>query len=316
VSQLLETVGPRTGPAPLVYTLAELGTVDVQSIFAHFDGTSASGSFRPTVTVRSQNGTIVSRTFPPDTTLSAGDSADVTFAPLLRAASAAGGLPTYNALVLAEPTLGYYYECGEATGNLVDSKSAQNLVPVGAPTYGLGGPIPPATAVGVAGTANYWEVAPANPDSFFGNVHAFSIEGFLLVAPSGSANDPLFNFNLGGTQIDLGTTFAAKQLSLQRGAVQTPLAAASAVTTNVWNYVAGTFDGANLRCYLNGVLVGGPTATGTNLGSLAGGVQAIGARGNPRSAYLNGRAANVAVYGSALSDATIMAHYLRWLGVA
>lgn len=91
MSQLLETVGPRAGAAPLTYELAELGTVDVQSVFASFNGAAASGDWRPALTIRSQNGTILSRTFPDDT-LTTGDTADVTYAPFLgRGAAAAGG---------------------------------------------------------------------------------------------------------------------------------------------------------------------------------------------------------------------------------
>jgi hypothetical protein len=87
---ILETVGPRSGSAPLTYTLAETGTVDVQSIFAHFNGGGAGGTFRPMVTVRSQNGAILARGFPTDS-VAAGDSADVTFAPFLRGGGASAG---------------------------------------------------------------------------------------------------------------------------------------------------------------------------------------------------------------------------------
>lgn len=93
MSSILETVGPRGGAAPLTYTLAEPGQVDLASVFAHFDGTSAAGSFRPTVTIRAQNGTILARVFPTDT-LAAGDTADVTYAPFLRQSSTGGGYDT------------------------------------------------------------------------------------------------------------------------------------------------------------------------------------------------------------------------------
>lgn len=93
MSSALETVGPRAGAAPLAYTLTETGTVDLQSAFAHFDGTAASGDWRPALTIRAQNGTILSRTFPPDT-LATGDTADVTYAPFLsRGGTSAGPAP-------------------------------------------------------------------------------------------------------------------------------------------------------------------------------------------------------------------------------
>lgn len=83
---ILETIQRPASSSPLTYTLAELGFVDVQSVFAHFDGTAAGGSFRPALTIRSQNGTILARVFPSDT-LAAGDTADVTYAPFLRGPS-------------------------------------------------------------------------------------------------------------------------------------------------------------------------------------------------------------------------------------
>jgi hypothetical protein len=105
VSQLLETVGPRSGSAPLAYTLAEQGTVDLQAVFAHFDGAAASGAWRPTLTIKSQNGTILARLFPSDT-LAVGDTADVTYAPFLSGAggAAGGSLATTDGTTTIDPT--------------------------------------------------------------------------------------------------------------------------------------------------------------------------------------------------------------------
>lgn len=101
---ILETVGPRSGSAPLTYTLTEAGTVDLMSVFASFDGAAAGGSFLPTVTVRSQNGAILARGFPGEA-VAAGGSADVTFAPFLRqAASDSGTLETTDGTTLVSPT--------------------------------------------------------------------------------------------------------------------------------------------------------------------------------------------------------------------
>jgi hypothetical protein len=104
MASVLETVGPRTGSAPLTYLLAEAGTVDVMSLFAAFDGTNAASSFRPVVTVRSQSGAILARSFPAET-VAAGDSADVTFAPFLgRQAAAAGAVETTDGVTTVSPT--------------------------------------------------------------------------------------------------------------------------------------------------------------------------------------------------------------------
>jgi hypothetical protein len=88
VADPLEIIGPRNGAAPLSYEIVESGTVDLQSVFARFDGSLASGPWRAALTIRAQNGTILGRVFPSDE-LAAGDSADVTFAPFLRGAATA-----------------------------------------------------------------------------------------------------------------------------------------------------------------------------------------------------------------------------------
>lgn len=90
MAQLLEVIGPKAGGAPLRYVVTEQGTVDLMSIFARFDGSAASGDWRPTVTIRAQDGTILVRV-PVDETLPTGDTADVTFAPFLRAGATSSG---------------------------------------------------------------------------------------------------------------------------------------------------------------------------------------------------------------------------------
>jgi len=87
VSSILETLGPLNGASPLSRELTETGTVELQAAFAIFDGSAAAGAYRPALTIRAQNGTLLARVFPADE-LAAGDSAGVTFAPFLRSAAA------------------------------------------------------------------------------------------------------------------------------------------------------------------------------------------------------------------------------------
>jgi len=80
VPTILEPIGIPAGTGPISRTLTELGTVDVESAFATFDGTGASGAWRPAFTVRAQNGAIIGRVFPTQE-LATGDSAAVTYGP-------------------------------------------------------------------------------------------------------------------------------------------------------------------------------------------------------------------------------------------
>lgn len=82
------TVNVQDAPAaaPAVYTVPGSADVELLSAFARFDGSGAAGSFRPALTFYSDAGLILARVFPGDT-VTAGDTADVTFAPFLDSGS-------------------------------------------------------------------------------------------------------------------------------------------------------------------------------------------------------------------------------------
>ena len=69
---------PADWPVPKSVELAP------KSVFAHFDGTNAAGSYLPTLQIISDAGTVAAE-IPVSSEVAAGDSADVTFAPFLRA---------------------------------------------------------------------------------------------------------------------------------------------------------------------------------------------------------------------------------------
>src|SRR4051794_3557903 len=79
--------GPTSHAAPSTYTLAPNEAFVPESVTASFDGSGAAGAFLPTLSVYAQSGELLARS--PATEVGAGDSAEVTFAPLLRAAQAA-----------------------------------------------------------------------------------------------------------------------------------------------------------------------------------------------------------------------------------
>jgi hypothetical protein len=83
--------GPTSQAAPSEYTLAPREAFIPESVTATFNGTGAAGAFLPTLSIYAQSGELLARS--PATEVAAGSSAEVTFAPLLRAAqvAAAGG---------------------------------------------------------------------------------------------------------------------------------------------------------------------------------------------------------------------------------
>jgi hypothetical protein len=78
------------------YTVPGSQLIQPTSVSAVFDGSSATGSFRPTLSYYAQSGELIARTFAEDT-VAAGDTAETTFAPFLRkqAASVSGSAGSY-----------------------------------------------------------------------------------------------------------------------------------------------------------------------------------------------------------------------------
>lgn len=85
----------RDGPTavPMTYQVPAGSEIAPVCLTAVFDGTSASGSFVPTLEVVDPSGHVVARV-PADTTIAAGGSAECTFAPFLRAQTGAAIIQT------------------------------------------------------------------------------------------------------------------------------------------------------------------------------------------------------------------------------
>lgn len=84
------------GAVPLDIVLAPGQKIQLSSVVARWDGAAASGTFKPCLSIYSQDGVLVSRTFP-GTDMAPGDSGVVTYAPFLgdedAAAPASSTLP-------------------------------------------------------------------------------------------------------------------------------------------------------------------------------------------------------------------------------
>ncbi|MFO1477799.1 MAG: LamG-like jellyroll fold domain-containing protein [Verrucomicrobiota bacterium] len=77
--------------------------------------------------------------------------------------------------------------------------------------------------------------------------------------------------------------------------------------TNTWQHLAAVYDGSNCRFYVNGQLVGGPTAVPAYTPNSTQPLR-IGATTIPNRSF-DGRIAHVALFNSALTAARISAHY-------
>jgi hypothetical protein len=77
------------GFAPQAYTVPGTVELDLTAVRADFDGSGASGDFFPVVEILDSSGNIMAQAV--GSTVAAGGSASVTFAPFLRSAAAAAG---------------------------------------------------------------------------------------------------------------------------------------------------------------------------------------------------------------------------------
>lgn len=77
------------GPAPQSYTVPNAQEIIPKVARATFDGTAAATAFLPTIQIISDGGVVIA-SVPTDTTVAAGGSADVTFAPFLRGPATSG----------------------------------------------------------------------------------------------------------------------------------------------------------------------------------------------------------------------------------
>lgn len=95
------------GTAPQEYEVPNATEIVPLAVNATFDGSGASGDFVPAIEIVSDGGVVVARV-PCQTTVTAGDSAECTFAPFLRAgsqSSGGGGLRGYQESVRAPSPL-------------------------------------------------------------------------------------------------------------------------------------------------------------------------------------------------------------------
>ncbi len=96
------------------------------------------------------------------------------------------------------------------------------------------------------------------------------------------------------------------------------ISAASSLTLNTWYHVAATFDGAQSKIYINGVLKGTTPFNGTiaNTGAYPLNIGHLADAGQPADRYFNGKMDEIRIWHRALSQTDIQANMSQHLDTA
>lgn len=143
---------------------------------------------------------------------------------------------------------------------------------------------------------------------------AISMSGWINIttAPGTNATYEIFrqqdNTNWITYYLDYSDSSGTKRIQFGRdryGVVSDSITYNTTLTTGTWYYISATYDGTNIRLYINGSLVGGPTAAsgnGTSSGrSNAFGIGAAHYDTNSNTNYFSGLIDDVSIFSRALT---------------
>jgi len=218
-----------------------------------------------------------------------------------------GGATGYQATIMADAPLAYYRlgELGGATASDMSGNAYHGTL-AGGVTLGAASFMSGSYAMIFNGTTGKIDGSAATLPS---GSAAWSLEGWAKFSSiSGSHINTIVS--IGSWNANEESAFICVDTSgfAQIGTFGANYSSTTLIATGGWHHFAGTYDGSNMRLYVDGVLVLGPQAqtmslTGTNV--------CIGSRPPPASVgnQLAGSASEIAIYNYVLSPSQIAAHY-------
>lgn len=214
----------------------------------------------------------------------------------------------YRAMILKEPALVSYYPCQERFGtSIADHKGANTGTLTGGVRLGVEVFEPlhmyMADFDGAGGRISLGDPASLR----FSTAYTFeAIVNFDILNTEGDMFNRTNSYQLDMENFGKLSTYRRTAATGFAGAVSAANTLGYAVT-----HVAGTYDSANLRAYLNSVQVASAAATGTIDTNVSG--VALGAATNGAQAT-NFRACHFAFYNAALTQADIQRHVRALFG--
>lgn len=218
----------------------------------------------------------------------------------------------YRASVMADSPVAYW-RLGESSGTTAeDEMETYDGTYVGSPTLGASGPISGKLAVEFDGTNTKNVSLPLSvATGFHGSIGAwFNLDSATPAQAIVSASDvsvSIYELRL--------AVVSGKVSMVKRNSTGQTVFDCGSISSGVWHYVGLVSDGTSYACYLNGVSQSLNFTSGTNNGDWFSDISGL---DNLQIALLtratnlipaDGKIAEVAIYGTALSSDRWAAHY-------
>lgn len=223
------------------------------------------------------------------------------------AANIASRAAIYDAAILSDSPLGYW-PLNELSGTSAADATGNGHTGTYTGTVFLGNPGALDYAVGLAGATQYVAVSTLTS---FPTTGSYTWEALVNVpTPSNKVN--IAGYGAASTRnsnaFDLSNNSGAS--GLYNWWFGDDYAQGGTISANTWTHVAVTYDGSKRRAYINGVQQGSDNTPGASPNFTLSGFRI----GGFNSEWYVGRLERVALYGTALSAARLLAHKQLALG--
>ena len=255
--------GLGSGAAPQDWTLPDSLTMTLKAARAVYDGSAAVGSFLPALEIISDAGLPVG-IYVSQTSVAAGDSADVSFAPFLRSPTApsTGGGTLDQVITSLVPSA--WYKLNETVGTTAHDSSVNHFDAT--PSAGKSAPTWGVAAGPVGGTAAQWTSDPTTMEessTAFPNLAGGDLTGATWVKfPNTNTARMLGQGTNGptskGWELQVGGPASAYPSKLavvvSTGTSTSFVASDVTLTTGTWYFVAAVLASGVWSLYVNGAL--------------------------------------------------------------
>ncbi|MSZ32188.1 MAG: hypothetical protein F2630_08275, partial [Actinobacteria bacterium] len=218
-----------------------------------------------------------------------------------------GNIASYTSAVLADSPTGFW-ALSDASGatSVTDQGSAgANGVPTSV-TFGGATNFSPLATSQLAASFNGTASRIVVPDNAAWNSNTMTVEAWIRPAATQSTNfASILSRNTASNGWWIEQTNAGQIFAWVNGVSM--ISASGVITPNRWQHIAMTYNGSDIKLYVNGVVVASVGAQNIELQTISSPFQ-IGARNTTPVNFYNGLISNVALYGTALTDARIQNH--------